>query len=264
MSIKNSATVGMASLVALAGLAAVGGAVAAEQAGAVQEVTVEAARTTTTSAGRTGSGVPIEITQLKYAVNYADLDLSTQTGIGKLETRVGAAAAAGCKELEKLLPMGKPDPSCAKKATDDAMVQVRAVSLSASERARAASDARAKALGQPVGAAAVAPAASVQEVTVVAMRPTRTTVGRTSSGAAVELIEVQHRVSYADLYLATPSGEASLVNRVNDAAASACREIEEIHPTESKDANCAKKAGDGAMSQVRAAIDAAKAKAGGK
>jgi UrcA family protein len=116
----------MTSLVALAGLAAFGGAVAAEQAGAVQEVTVEAARTTTTSAGRTGSGVPIEITQLKYGVNYADLDLSTQTGIGKLETRVGAAAAAGCKELEKLFAMEKPDPSCAKKATDDAMVQVRA------------------------------------------------------------------------------------------------------------------------------------------
>ena len=95
MTIKNSTTVGMTSLVALAGLAAFGGAVAAEQAGAVQEVTVEAARTTTTSAGRTSSGVPIEITQLKYGVNYADLDLSTQTGIGKLETRVGAAAAAG-------------------------------------------------------------------------------------------------------------------------------------------------------------------------
>ena len=117
-----------------------------------------------------------------------------------------------------------------------------------------------------LGAPAIAEQAGMQEVTVIAERPTTTVVGRTSSGVAIELIELRHRVSFADLNLATPSGAADLGKRVSNAAKSACDELDKLYPLEAKEANCAKKSADAAMSQVHAAVAAAeqRAKAGTK
>lgn len=117
-----------------------------------------------------------------------------------------------------------------------------------------------------LGAPAIAEQAGIQEVTVIAERPTTTVVGRTSSGAAIELLELRHRVSYADLNLATHSGATDLEKRVSNAAKSACDELDKLYPLEAKDANCEKKAADAAMSQVHAAVAAAeqRAKAGTK
>jgi UrcA family protein len=116
------------------------------------------------------------------------------------------------------------------------------------------------------GAPAIAEQAGIQEVTVIAERPTTTVVGRTSSGAAIELLELRHRVSFADLNLATHAGATDLEKRVSNAAKSACDELDKLYPLEAKEANCAKKAADAAMSQVHAAVAAAeqRAKAGTK
>lgn len=116
-------------------------------------------------------------------------------------------------------------------------------------------------LAVPAAPAMGAQAAAIEEITVVAERPTSKIVGRTSIGAAVELIELRERIRYADLDLATPSGASSLEKRVSDAAKAACDDLDKLYPLEAKDANCAKKAADAAMPQVRAAVSAAEARA---
>jgi UrcA family protein len=115
------------------------------------------------------------------------------------------------------------------------------------------------------GSALAQQAAPVQEVTVQAERATSTVVGRSgSTGAPIELIELRHRVSYADLDLATHAGATALEKRVTDAGAAACKELDKLYPLEPKEANCAKKAADGAMPQVHAAVAAAEQRAKGK
>jgi len=106
-----------------------------------------------------------------------------------------------------------------------------------------------------------AQATSIEEITVVAERPTTTVVGRTSSGAPVELIELRHHVRYGDLDLATHTGATDLETRVNNAAKAACAELDKLYPLETPDAKCAKKAADAAMSQVHAAVTAAEQRA---
>jgi len=233
----------------------------AASAAAVQEVTVQAERATSTVVGRSSSGAPIELLELRHRVSYADLDLAKQKDIAVLEQRVREAAASACSELDKLHPLEKPDAACASKATDAAMADVRAASLAASEHARTVSEAHAKAMGAPPGAATTA-AAPVQEVTVQAARPVTTTVGRNpTTGAPIQQVEVEHRVSYADLDLATPAGSRALEKRVSDAAAAACKELDQLYPLEKPDAACAKRAADAAMPEVHTAVKAAEAHA---
>ena len=104
-------------------------------------------------------------------------------------------------------------------------------------------------------------AGALQEVTVIAERPTSTIVGRAgATGAPIELIELRHRVSYADLNLATASGANALNKRVKDAAKAACDELDKLYPLKERDSKCADKAADAAKGQVDAAIAAAEKK----
>ena len=117
-----------------------------------------------------------------------------------------------------------------------------------------------------LGAPAIAEQAGIQEVTVIAERATTTVVGRTSSGAAIELLELRHRVRFADLNLATPSGATDLEKRVSNAAKSACDELDKLYPLEAKEATCAKRRPTPPCREVHAAVAAAeqRAKAGTK
>lgn len=136
MSSNNSSRAGVRLAVAAAGLAVIGGALAAEQTSAMEEITIQAERATTTVVGRTSSGAPIELAQLRYRVGYGDLDLNTHSGAMALDKRVSDAAEAACKDLDKMYPLEKPDPGCVKKAVESASAQVRAAVISAENRAK--------------------------------------------------------------------------------------------------------------------------------
>jgi len=122
--------------VAAAGLAVMGGVLAAEQSAPVQEIMVQAGRAKSTIVGRSTIGAPIVQTELSYRVSYGDLDLSTHSGATALDKRVHDAAGAACKDLDKLFPLDESDPSCVRKAVDSASVQVRAAVISAENRAK--------------------------------------------------------------------------------------------------------------------------------
>jgi len=100
-------------------------------------------------------------------------------------------------------------------------------------------------------------AQEVSEITVVAPRPVTRVVGRTSSGVPVELVTLTRHVSYADLDLAKSADAAALEARVNDTAKEACKQLDTLYPLRSSDPECFKKAVDGAMVQVKAAVAAA-------
>lgn len=137
MNSRNSPTTGAGVALAALGVAMLGGAAAAEQAASLQEVTVQAERATSTVVGRTSSGMPIELIELRHRVSYADLDLATHAGATALEKRVTDASAAACKELDKLYPLESKEANCAKKAADGAMPQVHAAVAAAEQRAKA-------------------------------------------------------------------------------------------------------------------------------
>lgn len=71
-------------------------------------------------------------------------------------------------------------------------------------------------------------------ITIGAGVMTRTPLGTSSSGVPLEEITVTHRVSYADLDLATQAGAAELKRRVEATARAACRQLDELYPLEAK------------------------------
>jgi UrcA family protein len=112
------------------------------------------------------------------------------------------------------------------------------------------------------GAAVAQQAAPLQEVTVVAERTsvTKEVVGRSTTGAPIEVIQVKERVSFWDLDLATFEGVKTLDARITNAAGQACTKLDRLDPVPNVDAGCAKKVADAAKGQVEAAVAAAKAK----
>ena len=96
---------------------------------AVPEITISAERPVATVVGRTSSGGQIVMYEVSYRLSYEDLDLATSAGADELRKRVQAAASSACKDLEKVHPLGKPDPSCARKTVENSMPQAdRAIS----------------------------------------------------------------------------------------------------------------------------------------
>jgi UrcA family protein len=104
---------------------------------------------------------------------------------------------------------------------------------------------------------AVAAAQDSKEVTVTAPEVSRERVGRSNIGAPIDLITVQHAVSYADLDLSKTADAAKLDERIRTAAQHACRELQTIARFESRDPACVRRAIDRAMVQANAAIAAA-------
>ena len=123
---KNHAELSRALRVVLigAGLTIGTGLVAAQE---LKEIAVEAARATKV-VGRTPVGAPVEEVTLTRHVAYADLDLTTYSGVTEFERRVHDAAATACKQLDELYPLtASESPACTKKANDAAMVEVHRI-----------------------------------------------------------------------------------------------------------------------------------------
>jgi UrcA family protein len=108
-----------------------------------------------------------------------------------------------------------------------------------------------------IAAGGVFAAEEVGKVTVEAKRETQV-VGRSYTGAPIELVTLTRRVSYADLDLTTQSGAAELEKRVNETAQAACKQLDDLYPlTAPGGQSCVKGAVEDAMEQARAAIAAA-------
>ena len=111
--------------------------------------------------------------------------------------------------------------------------------------------------------AAPALAQNHEEITVVAPRELqRKEVGRSPTGARIELISLTRRVSYVGLDLTKQSDVAMLEGWVKDTAKDNCRKLDEMYPPSMyplspSTQNCVKAATDEAMMQVNAAIAAA-------
>lgn len=97
-------------------------------------VTVVAPRITYQVKREGGSVIPKEITvaEKKAQVSYSDLDLTRTADLYTLEDRIGKAAARVCDELAQEFPEGEPSAAvCTRRATDDAMAQLRRVGRAA-------------------------------------------------------------------------------------------------------------------------------------
>lgn len=78
-----------------------------------------------------------EIISLTRAVNYSDLDLSNPAGMAALQTRIRNTARDICQELTRRFPRTQyvyVDPDCVRKATDDGIETVRAITFAAKSR----------------------------------------------------------------------------------------------------------------------------------
>jgi UrcA family protein len=106
-------------------------------------------------------------------------------------------------------------------------------------------------------ASSVASADESSQVTVAAERPNVSTK-HMHKGMPEEVVSITHKVSYADLNLASPAGAAELEKRINDSAKAICARLDKLEPqSKSEDANCIKSATETAMLQAHAAIAAA-------
>ena len=91
---------------------------------------------------------------------------------------------------------------------------------------------------------------------------TKTVVDHTTIGAPIEEVTLTHRVSYADLNLATHSGATELKRRVEETARFACEQLDKLYPFEEKETpTCTRDAVDRSASQVDEAIAAAEKQA---
>jgi len=94
--------------------------------------------------------------------------------------------------------------------------------------------------------------AQTPEISVEAMRTTKTTIGHTSSGIPIENVALSYGVSTQGLDLSTDSGKQALEKRVSDAATAACKELGRQYPgSKPSDSECAKLATDKAMAQIQ-------------
>lgn len=71
-------------------------------AGAVTVVAPRVVRREVAGSGKLDA--PIEVLQLQRTVNFADLDLTTQSGVDEFEKRILYASLAACEELEAEYP----------------------------------------------------------------------------------------------------------------------------------------------------------------
>ncbi|MGB8365023.1 MAG: UrcA family protein [Rhizomicrobium sp.] len=79
-------------------------------------------------AGRSYTGVPIEVISLTRRVGYSDLDLTTVSGVTELKRRINDTAKDACKQLDTLYPEAlypplTPKVDCVETAVDGAMAQ---------------------------------------------------------------------------------------------------------------------------------------------
>jgi UrcA family protein len=96
------------------------------------------------------------------------------------------------------------------------------------------------------------------QITVIAPRLVRQEVGRTNSGAPVEMISLTRRVDYKDLDLKQQVSVAELETRVKEVAEEACAQLARAYPlSDPQTPDCVKDAVQKAMVGVKAAVAAA-------
>lgn len=86
----------------------------------------------------------------------------------------------------------------------------------------------------------------------------QTQVGLSDTGTPMVQFWVDRKVSYADLDLTTTSGSAEFVRRITEAAKEACSQVHGADPvdlSDMDDASCVSAATEGALKQVKAAMD---------
>lgn len=107
------------------GIAADGDFARAQQAAALQEITVVAPRLIAREAGRTAAGSKVELISLTRRVVYGDLNLSLHDDVITLEKRVSEIAKESCDTLAKMYPLSDPStPNCVEQATKEAKKQI--------------------------------------------------------------------------------------------------------------------------------------------
>jgi len=108
------------------------------------------------------------------------------------------------------------------------------------------------------GTAAVAQESNqAPDVRIEAGNVQQTMIQLSDYGTPMERFWVDRKVSYADLDLATTAGSTELMRRVTEAAKEACAQVRAADPvdlSDMDDASCLRKATDGALKQVNAAI----------
>ncbi len=103
----------------------------------IEGVVVEASHIVQSSVtGRNpATGGDIVSMTVSYRVSYAGLDLASKAGATELEKRVKDAALAACKDIGREYPLVPPhDATCAKEATDKAMVKVHELVAAAGKK----------------------------------------------------------------------------------------------------------------------------------
>ncbi|HSM30183.1 MAG TPA: UrcA family protein [Woeseiaceae bacterium] len=123
--------------VAAAGLLMLTGAGVAQETGekkasaAIEEVVVEAPVVHRKVAATSPTGYTTEMIQLRREVTFADLDLTDESDVKKLEERIEATAKEACEALDDMLDRDTQDPTdvfrCTKQAIKDAKKEVEAV-----------------------------------------------------------------------------------------------------------------------------------------
>lgn len=126
-------------LIALSALFAASAATAADKP-PTSEVTVEAERPTSKVVGRSATGAPEVLVEVRHRVTYSDLDLAIPSNAKVLKTRVHDAAHRACADLDTLYPITAAGGSeaCAQKAEQRAMPQVLSAIAAAESRKTAA------------------------------------------------------------------------------------------------------------------------------
>ena len=108
------------------------------------------------------------------------------------------------------------------------------------------------------GTAAVAQESNqAPDVRIEAGNVQQTMIQLSDYGTPMERFWVDRKVSYADLDLRTTAGSTELMRRVTEAAKEACAQVRAADPvdlSDMDDASCLRKATDGALKQVNAAI----------
>ena len=97
---------------------------------------------------------------------------------------------------------------------------------------------------------------SQEAIVVEADRPAAKVIGRSDLGKPIKLLQLSAQVSYADLDLSNGDNAKTLKQRVHDAAALVCKDLQKMYP-EAETGDCAREAVHNASRQVEAAISAA-------
>lgn len=99
------------------------------------------------------------------------------------------------------------------------------------------------------------------EITIRAERVTSQIVGRSYTGIPIRQYQLSYTVGYADLDLTTDAGAKELKKRVQQAADSACKDLDKLYPETPRDRTCANKAAEDSMAQVNRVITLAQTQA---